>query len=85
MFPFKLHSLLEDAAREDLEHIVSWLPDGKAFHIHKPKDFAVYALPRHFDQTKYKAFTRQLNIYGFQRLKDRQSDVFGAYSHKLFI
>jgi len=84
-FPFKLHSILENAEKSNQEEIVSWLPSGKAFKIHKPKDFASNIMPSYFQQTKYRSFQRQLYIYGFDRVKDKSSDDYGAYYHKLFI
>jgi hypothetical protein len=38
-FPFKLHALLDDAEANGNEDIVSFFPNGKAFAIHKPKEF----------------------------------------------
>jgi len=88
-FPFKLHRLLEDAEKNGRwSPIVSWTPSGKAFKIHKPKEFAALVMPRYFDQTKYRSFQRQLYIYGFVR-KDKSSsspkDELGAYAHELFV
>merc|ERR1719261_377243 len=84
-FPFKLHSILESAGTSDKESIISWLPSGKAFKIHKPKEFADVIMPQYFNQTKYRSFQRQLYIYGFDRVKDKSSDDYGAYFHELFI
>jgi len=84
-FPFKLHSILEHAQKNCNSSIISWLPSGKAFKIHKPKEFAEIIMPQYFNQTKYRSFQRQLYIYGFDRIKDKSSEDFGAYFHELFI
>lgn len=84
-FPFKLHSILENAGTSGKESIISWLPSGKAFKIHKPKEFADVIMPQYFNQTKYRSFQRQLYIYGFDRVKDKSLDDYGAYFHELFI
>merc|ERR1712078_503684 len=84
-FPFKLHSILESSGTSGQENIISWLPSGKAFKIHKPKEFADVIMPQYFNQTKYRSFQRQLYIYGFDRIKDKSSEDFGAYFHELFV
>merc|ERR1719413_239073 len=84
-FPFKLHSILESSGKSGQESIISWLPSGKAFKIHKPKEFADVIMPQYFNQTKYRSFQRQLYIYGFDRIKDKSSEDYGAYFHELFI
>lgn len=84
-FPFKLHSILENSEASGQQGIISWLPSGKAFKIHKPKEFADAIMPQYFNQTKYRSFQRQLYIYGFDRIKDKQSEDYGAYYHELFI
>ena len=38
-FPEKLHLMLESVEEEGLDHIVSWLPHGRSFMVHKPKEF----------------------------------------------
>merc|ERR1712232_475425 len=47
--------------------------------------FAEIIMPQYFNQTKYRSFQRQLYIYGFDRIKDKSSEDFGAYFHELFI
>jgi hypothetical protein len=85
-FPFKIHAMLEDVQKEGNDSIVSWLPDGNSFRIHKPKEFAEYVIPRYFNQTKYRSFQRQLHIYGFERIRDENSQgVRAYYYHKLFV
>jgi hypothetical protein len=85
-FPFKVHAMLEDVEEEGNDSIVSWLPDGKSFRIHKPKEFAEYLVPRYFNQIKYRSFQRQLHMYGFERIMDEGSQGGGAYYyHKLLV
>jgi len=45
-FPLKLHELLEKAEEENLTHIVSWQPHGRAFVVHDPKMFVRHLMPR---------------------------------------
>jgi hypothetical protein len=63
-FPSKLYNLLEKADNEaELSSIISWLPDGNAFKIHKPDEFIQKILKNHFStQTQFKSFTRQVSI-----------------------
>lgn len=82
-FPFKLHEMLLDAAKDGNEAVVSWQPHGKAFRVHKPKDFAETLMPQYFKQTHYKSFQRQLHIYGYRRITAGRDK--GAYYHELFV
>jgi hypothetical protein len=67
-FPVKLHSMLDDAERMGNEGIVSWNEDGLSFSVHDPKKFAQKMMQSYFNQTKYKSFQRQLNLYKFERV-----------------
>ena len=82
-FPLRLFQLLDDAKNERFEHIVSWLPSGKAFKVHNSHAFEEHIISRYFRQTRYKSFQRQLNLYGFQRIQSGEDT--GAYFHCLFI
>ena len=75
--------MLADAEMSDFQHIVSWMPHGKAFRVHKTHEFARTIMPRYFKQTQYKSFQRQLHIYGFHRIT--QGVDKGAYYHDMFI
>jgi hypothetical protein len=55
-FPFKLHTMLEDATKQGFDSDVSWVNDGMAFKIHNRENFAKQILPRYFSQTQYKSF-----------------------------
>ena len=83
LFPWKLHSLLEDAEDMGFDSIVSWLPGGTRFKVHDTEIFESLLTPRYFNQNYYKSFQRQLNIYGFERV--RQGRHKGAYFHDLFV
>jgi hypothetical protein len=63
-FPSKLYDLLERTVYEPgLNSIISWLPGGSAFKIHKPDEFInKNILSNHFrTQTRFKSFTRQVS------------------------
>ena len=47
-FPHKLYRMLFEADKDGLGHIVSFLPSGRGFTIHKPKDFVAEVMPRYF-------------------------------------
>jgi hypothetical protein len=67
-FPRILHQLLGEASIKDFEHIVSWLPCGRIFRVHDIKAFEKITLCTYFNQTRYRSFLRQLNMYGFKRV-----------------
>lgn len=62
-FPMKLRTVLNDALLENNEHIISWLPHGKAFKVHKPDLFASQIMRRYFRQSHFRSFTRQVSLY----------------------
>jgi hypothetical protein len=82
-FPLKLHAMLDDAEPNGFEHIVCWEQDGKAFKVHDPGKFVDAVLSRYLNQSRYKSFQRQLNIYGFSRVA-RGRDK-GLCHHKLLV
>jgi len=84
-FPWKLHIMLDAMSKieGDNKAIVCWQPHGKAFMVHKPKDFVAEVMPHFFNQTKYASFQRQLNLYGFSRLTHGPDK--GSYFHRCFI
>lgn len=80
-FPFRLHEMLDMVAKEGTEAIVSWCPGSQAtaFKVHKPAEFVKTIMPRFFQQTKYKSFQRQCNLWGFERLLHGPEK--GGYEH----
>eukprot|EP00934_Nitzschia_sp_Nitz4_P004524 Nitzschia sp. Nitz4//scaffold117_size69655//13594//14419//NITZ4_006016-RA/size69655-processed-gene-0.100-mRNA-1//-1//CDS//3329533627//4514//frame0 len=84
LFPYRLHEMLDDCERDGKSHIVSWLPNGKAFKVHIVAEFVESILPDYFKQSKYKSYQRQLNLWGFERVTANGPEK-GAYFHKNFI
>jgi hypothetical protein len=71
-FPFKLYEMLQDVDKGGVHHsstrmplVVSWRHHGNAFTVHEPEIFVKKIMPHYFNQSKYKSFQRQLNLYGF--------------------
>ena len=46
-FPWRLHEMLKVTAEEGIQDIVPWAPHGRAFIVHKPRDFAGKVLTRY--------------------------------------
>jgi HSF-type DNA-binding len=86
-FPWRLHEMLDTAEALGLDEVVSWLPDGRSFKVHDPKRFEWCLMKRCFNQTKYKSFQRQLNLWGFQRNSnvDPVYSIKGTCSHPMFL
>jgi hypothetical protein len=63
-FPWKLHTLLDNAEQEGNQDIVSWEANGTSFRVHKPFEFCESILGRYFRQSKYESFTRQCECLG---------------------
>ncbi|KAG7364845.1 HSF-type DNA-binding protein [Nitzschia inconspicua] len=82
-FPWKLHIMLDHMEDSGDKSIVCWQPHGRAFIVHKPKEFVTQIMPRFFNQSKYASFQRQLNLYGFSRLSHGRDK--GAYFHACFV
>ncbi|GKY96667.1 hypothetical protein MPSEU_000626300 [Mayamaea pseudoterrestris] len=83
-FPQKLHQLLSDLERQEGGALIaSFLPHGRAFAIHKPRDFVKHVMPKYFRMSRFSSFQRQLNLYEMERITEGPDK--GAYFHSLFI
>lgn len=90
VFPKRLYDMLENAERDGYAHIISWMPEGMSFKIHvdgsldEDDEKAIVAiLKRTFNQTRFKSFLRQLQLYGFDRTY--KGPHRGECKHELFI
>ena len=80
MFPTLLHELLSDP---EYSHIVTWLPHSRSFVILNRKEFESVIIQTEFKLTKVKSFVRQLNGWGYHRVKKGPEE--GSYFHKVRI
>jgi hypothetical protein len=83
MFPLKLYGMLEDADKDSFENIVSWIDDGSSFRVHDRDGFVTCILPKYFkNQSRYKSFQRQLNLYHFKTKKQERKEIRGKKQEK---
>jgi hypothetical protein len=83
-FPWKLHEMLDNADVEGFSDIVSWLPGStNSFKVHRRGLFVEGIIPRYFKKIQYRSFLRQINMWGFERIKDGAGK--GGYRHSNFI
>lgn len=90
VFPKRLYDMLENAERDGYDHVISWMPDGESFKIHvdgsldeEDEKAIVEILKRTFNQTRFKSFLRQLQLYGFERTY--KGPHRGECKHGLFV
>lgn len=87
LFPLVLWDLLDhiETNAQDVAHILSWQPDGTCFRVHNQSLFETIIQKRIFIRhSNYGSFRRQLNLWGFERIKDTHCANFGAYAHPKF-
>jgi len=79
-FPAKLHMILSNSQFED---IVSWMPHGRSWRILKPDVFEDRVLPLFFCHCRLSSFMRQVNGWGFKRIK--HGPDYNSYYNELFL
>jgi Heat shock transcription factor len=77
--------LLDDADKDGLTNIVSWLSNGKGFAIHNKKKFVESVLPKYFtkNEVQFTSFTRKLRRWGFRSNRMGHNKI--SYSHQMFL
>lgn len=63
--PAKLNAML---STPEFEHIVGWMPHGRAWKVHSTHLFVQHVMPRFFEYSNYNSFIRLVNAWGFRRL-----------------
>ncbi|KAG7368129.1 HSF-type DNA-binding protein [Nitzschia inconspicua] len=53
--------------------LVCWAPGGDSFLISDAEKFAKKILPKYFKHSKFTSFVRQLNFYGFRKIRSTGS------------
>lgn len=82
-FPLKLYRILHEAERNGQSDIVSFFPHGRAFAVHKSKEFIRDIMPKYFAAGRMNTFLKQLNLYAFRRITEGPEK--GGYFHPLFV
>mmetsp|Transcript_20678 Transcript_20678/g.43172 ORF Transcript_20678/g.43172 Transcript_20678/m.43172 type:complete len:612 (-) Transcript_20678:82-1917(-) len=78
-FPESLFAILSNTY---LSSIIEWLPHGRSFIILDREEFAKSVLPAYFRHNNMPSFNRQLNGYGYKKLK---IGVEKSYYHPYFL
>ena len=62
LFPLKLYGMLEATSENDMDHIVSWVLDGRGFLVHNRTEFESVVLPKYFNGTDREGILLQHRI-----------------------
>jgi HSF-type DNA-binding len=82
-FPEKLHRMLCDVEMNGRDGIVSFFLHGRAFSVNNRERFVEEILPKYLGLNRFSSFQRQLNLYGFVRIRSGLDK--GGYYHELFL
>jgi len=55
--------------------IAEWSDDGLSFYVKDPDRFASEIIPKCFKHSQFSSFVRQLNFYGFRKLRDEHIEL----------
>lgn len=69
LFLLKTYSILETVSTS----IICWSPAGDSFIVKDVQKFSDQIIPAHFKHSKFTSFVRQLNFYGFRKVKGKLS------------
>ncbi|KAF4034522.1 HSF-type DNA-binding [Phytophthora infestans] len=65
LFLEKTYELLERCPPD----LASWTAKGDSFVVKQPAAFAEHVIPTYFKHRKFSSFVRQLNLYGFRKVR----------------
>jgi len=81
-FPHKLYGMLQCSSESEQRTAISWTHDGTAFLIHDSEILMQAVVPKFFNQTQLRSFTRQLNLWGFSRITTAEAN---GWTHPHFV
>lgn len=82
-FPRRLYKMLQFESGSQSRNIISWSESGEAFRIADVSIFSSVILPLYFRTSKFSSFQRNLNLYGFSKIR-RGPDT-DMYAHPAFL
>ena len=62
-FPAKLHEIISNP---EYQHIIRWMPHGRAWKVLNKQLLASVVCPYHFSHSSFDSFNRQVNGWGFK-------------------
>lgn len=74
-FPERLFWMLESAVHNRFNDIVSWTEDGEAFVVRNLDLFEKQVVPRFFDHSSIRSFTRQLSYWSIRRVAKSKNSL----------
>ena len=78
-FLLKSFELLQ---KKEYENTISWSDNGNSFTIKDVVDLEKTILPKYFKHDKLASFIRQLNMYGFTKLRNKNKNK--VFIHEFF-
>jgi len=82
-FPRRLYKMLQSESGRSSPDMISWSESGGAFRIANVSIFSSLVLPMYFRTSKFSSFQRNLNLYGFHKIR-RGPDT-DMYAHPAFL
>ena len=77
----KAHSLISSCPAE----IGGWTADGCSFVVHDADKFAKTVIPTVYKHSNWSSFVRQLNFYGFRKVKSEALTSDCEFKHPFFV
>ena len=81
LFLTKAHALISSCPAE----IGGWTDDGSSFVIHDVDLFAKTIIPTVYKHNNWASFVRQLNFYGFRKVKSEKVTSDCEFRHPCFV